>query len=727
MSDITANVVVSMPSQLFTAARYFRALTNGKIYIGKIDTDPTDPANQIQVYLENEDGTHVPVPQPIRINAGGYPVYNGQIVKFVTVEGHSMAVYDAFNVQQFYFPNVLKYEPDQAYQRLIEMFAGNDGFKFIGQCPDVETLRTIEGDYGQKILLRGYYEDSLYGGGSLVWQPDAISTDDGGVFFRVNEDGGWLREDTVHLSLYHFGGLQDQDCTNSIQRYVNWAAASSGDQQIGNLYSRFYNGITVNLSGSWGITDMISVPKCNNVRIIGGVIGAMQDFNQSAKCMFSFSENAEYISYEGCSWDGVTLSANHRVDVCLEVNHYNRFTIEGGAIFTGFRQTGLFLGSAQTGTGHEGHEFISNSMFLYEYDYFDTRRGSETGTAIEVYTNDNQIGGFTVSSAKQAILCPVPGNVFHNFHVWGISDKDWAIEIAGGSTTGTKLTNFKLGASRIVALSPTGISISDWNGEHVTTDFTNRFEYIWLKPASTNQNMRSVSVTNGKIQVAQPSGGGIATYETWAVTAKSIPNGGFERVRVTNSGSGYTTASVVVSGGGGGSGAVFEARVINGYISRVRVIESGSGYAADSTVSIVGDGAGATLTCTVAQLTKSFGDVIADVYIQGNGIVGGGVEALNISPSTHRTFSSTQLSSVSNFPVSFEKKMLITGRSRAVAVQFLPATEATTKSPFTNAVIDFATQTVNVGTYTDISNSTPSTTSGTMLVTLDCTSTLNGE
>ncbi|MCW3424366.1 phage head-binding domain-containing protein [Escherichia coli] len=118
MTDITANVIVSMPSQLFTMARSFKAVANGKIYIGKIDTDPVNPENQIQVYVENEDGSHVPVSQPIIINAAGYPVYNGQIAKFVTVQGHSMAVYDAYGAQQFYFPNVLKYDPDQLRQEL---------------------------------------------------------------------------------------------------------------------------------------------------------------------------------------------------------------------------------------------------------------------------------------------------------------------------------------------------------------------------------------------------------------------------------------------------------------------------------------------------------------------------------------------------------------------------------------------------------------------------------
>ncbi len=125
MTDITANVVVSMPSQLFTMARSFKAVANGKIYIGKIDTDPVNPENQIQVYVENEDGSHVPVSQPIIINAAGYPVYNGQVAKFVTVQGHSMAVYDAYGTQQFYFPNVLKYDPDQLRQQLEDPDGAN--------------------------------------------------------------------------------------------------------------------------------------------------------------------------------------------------------------------------------------------------------------------------------------------------------------------------------------------------------------------------------------------------------------------------------------------------------------------------------------------------------------------------------------------------------------------------------------------------------------------------
>lgn len=143
MSDITANAVVSMPSQLFTMPRSFKAVSNGKIYIGQIDTDPVNPANQIQVYLENENGNHVPVSQPLIINAGGFPVYNGQIAKFVTVQGHSMAVYDAYGALQFYFPNVLKYDPDQ----LKQLLESNEGASHIGTTSGKtvqESLNTVQ-------------------------------------------------------------------------------------------------------------------------------------------------------------------------------------------------------------------------------------------------------------------------------------------------------------------------------------------------------------------------------------------------------------------------------------------------------------------------------------------------------------------------------------------------------------------------------------------------------
>lgn len=152
MPDIIPNVVVSMPSQLFTMPRKFGAVFNSKIYIGLIDTDPTIPSNQIQVFLENEDGSRVPAAQPLIINAGGYPVYNGQIAKFVTVQGHSMAVYDRLNVQQFYFPNVLKYDPDQFSERLSNSDDGNGDALVAVKQPFTGSLARTQHDKNTEFL-----------------------------------------------------------------------------------------------------------------------------------------------------------------------------------------------------------------------------------------------------------------------------------------------------------------------------------------------------------------------------------------------------------------------------------------------------------------------------------------------------------------------------------------------------------------------------------------------
>ncbi|EFN5154739.1 hypothetical protein FQH28_21860 [Escherichia coli] len=160
MTDsINANVVVSMPSQLFTMARSFKAVANGKIYIGKIDTDPVNPENRIQVYVENEDGSHVPVSQPIIINAAGYPVYNGQVSKFVTVQGHSMAVYDAYGVQQFYYPNVLKYDPDQ-FKTQLEAAQGASlvGYRYK-DAPNA-TVRKVSDVLDERVSLWDFHCDS---------------------------------------------------------------------------------------------------------------------------------------------------------------------------------------------------------------------------------------------------------------------------------------------------------------------------------------------------------------------------------------------------------------------------------------------------------------------------------------------------------------------------------------------------------------------------------------
>ena len=220
MTDITANVVVSMPSQLFTMARSFKAVANGEIYIGKIDTDPVNPENRIQVYVENEDGSHVPVSQPIIINAAGYPVYNGQIAKFVTVQGHSMAVYDAYGAKQFYFPNVLKYDPDQALPAFISKLAAVDGESYIVGAT-YEQIRTSNVS-GTQIKCVGREHNKDGGEGWFFLDSDDTTTEDDDGTVLIDAVGRrWKRSYNGAKMASWFGVKSGTDVSSAIQNMLN--------------------------------------------------------------------------------------------------------------------------------------------------------------------------------------------------------------------------------------------------------------------------------------------------------------------------------------------------------------------------------------------------------------------------------------------------------------------------------------------------------------------------
>ena len=106
-----ADILVTSPYRPFTLPSQFKAVFNGFIYCGTVDA--VDPSNsQVQVYKVNEDGSKVPVAQPLRTNAGGYLVYNGQPAKFVTDSNHSLLVRDSLGAQVWYAPDISSIDPD---------------------------------------------------------------------------------------------------------------------------------------------------------------------------------------------------------------------------------------------------------------------------------------------------------------------------------------------------------------------------------------------------------------------------------------------------------------------------------------------------------------------------------------------------------------------------------------------------------------------------------------
>ena len=120
----------------------------------------------------------------------------------------------------------------------------------------------------------------------------------------------------------------------------------------------------------------------------------------------------------------------------------------------------------------------------------------------------------------------------------------------------------------------------------------------WGDGFSTTYDVRvSMAQFNDKMYMADADGplyyydGEIATRQSGKVRA----------ITVTSGGSGYTSATAIVSGPDwNGSLPTLITQVAGGVVTGVTVVDGGSGYAGTPTVTIIGDGNGATATATAS-------------------------------------------------------------------------------------------------------------------------------
>ncbi|EIY0315058.1 hypothetical protein MPU19_002724 [Escherichia coli] len=455
MSDITANVVVSMPSQLFTMARSFKAVANGKIYIGKIGTDPVNPENQIQVYVENEDGSHVPVSQPIIINAAGYPVYNGQIAKFVTVQGHSMAVYDAYGAQQFYFPNVLKYDPDQ-FRAIIESpeGAGHVGYQYRRNTGS--TMRMVSDVLDERVSLWDFHCDpsgnviqpgvsvdsrqhlqaaidylSAKGGGTLhipegaTWYLNSISTGavsghSGIIQLKSNVDiklDGTIKVGPALASLPFqvFVGFDNGNPANSgnlenchiyghgVVDFGDYEFGASSQLRNGVAFGRSYNcsvtGITFqNGDVTWAITlgwngygSNCYVRKCRFINLVNSSVNADHS---------TVYVNCPYSGVESCYF---SVSSSFARNIACSVELHQHDTFYRGSTVNGYcRGAYVVMHAAEAvGAGAYSYHMLVENNIARIYGQF-VILGSDISGAISGHLNDVVIAGNIVSIGERA-------------------------------------------------------------------------------------------------------------------------------------------------------------------------------------------------------------------------------------------------------------------------------------------------------------------------------------
>jgi len=143
-----------------------------------------------------------------------------------------------------------------------------------------------------------------------------------------------------------------------------------------------------------------------------------------------------------------------------------------------------------------------------------------------------------------------------------------------------------------------------WDSLTGATRTWNNENQQWADGFSTNYDVKvSMAQFNDKMYMADADGplyyfDGASTGGTGIATRQG---GKVRAITVTTSGSGYTSATAVISGPDwGGTLPTLITTVAGGAVTGVTVVDGGSGYSGEPTVTIIGNGSGATATATVS-------------------------------------------------------------------------------------------------------------------------------
>lgn len=263
MADSDFDYQVDLPNSLYTAARSFKALANGRIYVGKVDTDPTIPSNQVVVYIVNEDGSTVPISQPIIINSGGHPVYNGQIIsKLVTEDSYSLAVYDAYGSQEYYFPSIDNVNANAAITTLLNNLSGR-----LYRLNTVADMKAFNVKSGYVYQTEGYYAAGDMGGAMYLATTSGPSPDgygdhvaSNGIFLRLISNPTDVNHGVIVNSTYvPATAWNNRNALQSMMRNERWSSFQIKAQ-----------GVIYHLGSTHVGRDNISVHIMKGCRIIGG-------------------------------------------------------------------------------------------------------------------------------------------------------------------------------------------------------------------------------------------------------------------------------------------------------------------------------------------------------------------------------------------------------------------------------------------------------------------------
>lgn len=249
------SIIVETPFQNFTGLDG-KPLTNGKVYIGQVGTDPTVFANQIPVFWD--EAMTIPASQPLSTSAG-YIVRFGTPARVWVATDYSMSVKNASGVLVYY---VAKFGAVDIESEILALLGANDGASLVGSAawyadviigfdatkvPDGATInfsgRTVKGDPG---------------GGLFTYYETGTQTADNGLVYAPTGGGRLVRNG---WTVFGFNGAVCPEWFGALgDRTTNDKAAL---QATSNAVQAFPCGGTIALGSgrAYAVGSTWSVPK----------------------------------------------------------------------------------------------------------------------------------------------------------------------------------------------------------------------------------------------------------------------------------------------------------------------------------------------------------------------------------------------------------------------------------------------------------------------------------
>lgn len=199
-----ARITVDFPFTQIKDPNTGRNLGLGKAYFGVIDGNPfTNPADRVNVYAVQPDGSELLVSQPIQVSAAGIAVVSGTPVQLRIDDEYSLVVVDYQDAQVYYAARVATWEAgtdaridaleayvnaDKVYETVAAMKAATNASGALVRCkrygpttPVLSSLVYLSRGVGWPVTADNYINHSDAGGNFLELLADEIGPEMAGA------------------------------------------------------------------------------------------------------------------------------------------------------------------------------------------------------------------------------------------------------------------------------------------------------------------------------------------------------------------------------------------------------------------------------------------------------------------------------------------------------------------------------------------------------------------